>query len=158
MPMWQNVNIDKLKMKGAEALTQFSFDFGLSFLGSFSYMKSENIANPELMNADTYGSRINFNVRYQVPGNLFWVEYHVRHNGEQKHVDLVDNPIGSVIPGFTIHTLRGGITLLRNTAFPQYIGVIVGNLSNALYSEFSNASFFRPTAKRHVVLTWSTRF
>ncbi len=158
MPIWQNVNIEKLKLKGAEALTQFSFDFGLSFLGSFSYMKSENIANPELMNADTYGSRINFNVRYAVPGNLFWVEYHVRHNGEQKHVDLGNNPIGSVIPGFTVHTLRGGITLLRNTAFPQYIGVIVGNLSNTLYSEFSNASFFRPAPKRHVVLTWSSRF
>ncbi len=158
MPMWQNVNIEKLKLKGAEALTQFSFDFGLSFLGSFSYMKSENLVNPELMNADTYGSRINFNVRYAVPGDLFWVEYHVRRNGEQKHVDLGDNPIGSVIPGFTVHTLRGGITLLRNTAFPQYIGVIVGNLSNALYSEFSNASFFRPAPKRHIVLTWSTRF
>lgn len=158
MPMWQNVNIEKLKLKGAEALTQFSFDFGLSFLGSFSYMKSENLLNPELMNADTYGSRINFNVRYAVPGDLFWVEYHVRRNGEQKHVDLGNNPIGSVIPGFTVHTLRGGVTLLRNTAFPQYIGVIVGNLSNALYSEFSNASFFRPAAKRHVVLTWSTRF
>lgn len=158
MPMWQNVNIEKLKLKGAEALTQFSFDFGLSFIGSFSYMKSENLLNPELMNADTYGSRINFNVRYAVPGDLFWVEYHVRRNGEQKHVDLGNNPIGSVIPGFTVHTLRGGVTLLRNTAFPQYIGVIVGNLSNALYSEFSNASFFRPAAKRHVVLTWSTRF
>lgn len=158
MPMWQNVNIEKLKLKGAEALTQFSFDFGLSFIGSFSYMKSENLLNPELMNADTYGSRINFNVRYAVPGDLFWVEYHVRRNGEQKHVDLGNNPIGSVIPGFTVHTLRGGFTLLRNTAFPQYIGVIVGNLSNALYSEFSNASFFRPAAKRHVVLTWSTRF
>lgn len=158
MPMWQNINIEKLKLHGAEALTQFSFDFGLSFLGSFSYMKSENLLNPELMNADTYGSRINFNVRYAVPGDLFWVEYHVRRNGEQKHVDLGNNPIGSVIPGFTVHTLRGGVTLLRNTAFPQYIGVIVGNLSNALYSEFSNASFFRPAAKRHVVLTWSTRF
>lgn len=158
MPMWQNVNIEKLKLRGAEALTQFSFDFGLSFIGSFSYMKSENLVNPELMNADTYGSRINFNVRYAVPGNLFWVEYHVRRNGEQKHVDLGNNPIGSIIPGFTVHTLRGGITLLRNTAFPQYIGVIVGNLSNALYSEFSNATFFRPAPKRHVVLTWSTRF
>lgn len=158
MPIWKNVNIDKLKMQGAEALTQFSFDFGLSFLGSFSYMKSENLANPELMNADTYSSRFNFNVRYALPDNMFWVEYHVRHNGEQKHVDLGTNPIGGVIPGFTVHSLRGGFTLLKNTPFPQYVGIIVGNLSNALYSEFSNASFFRPAPKRHVVLTWSTRF
>ncbi|MCJ7580235.1 MAG: TonB-dependent receptor [Candidatus Aminicenantes bacterium] len=158
MPIWQNVNFDKLKLRGAEALAQFSFDFGLSFLTSFSTMKSENLANPELMNADTYGSRINFNVRYAVPSQLFWVEYHVRHNGEQKYVDLGDNPIGSVIPGFTVHYLRGGFTLLKNTPFPQYIGIIVGNLSNALYSEFSNASFFRPAPKRHVVVTWTARF
>ncbi len=158
LAVYKNVNIERLKLKGAEILSQVNLDFGLSFLGSFSYMKSENLLNPELMNADTYGSRINFNVRYSVPSDLFWVEYHVRRNGEQKQVDLGNNPIGSIIPGFTVHTLRGGITLLRNTAFPQYIGVIVGNLSNALYSEFSNASFFRPAPKRHVVLTWSARF
>ncbi len=158
MPMWQNVNIEKLKLKGAEALTQYNFNFGLSFLASFSYMKSENLANPELMNADTYGSRINFNVRYAVPSELFWVEYHVRHNGEQKHVDLGNNPIGSIIPGFTVHYLRGGFTLFKNTPFPQHVGIIVGNLSDALYSEFSNASFFRPAPQRHVVLTWSARF
>ena len=158
MPMWQNVNIERLRLQGVEALTQYSFDFGLSFLGSFSYMKSENIENPELMNADTYGSRLNLNVRYAVPGDLFWVEYHVRHNGDQKHVDLGSNPIGSVIPGFTVHSLRAGFTLLKNTPFPQHVGVIVGNLTNTLYSEFSNASFFRPAPKRHVVLTWSARF
>ncbi len=158
MPMWQNVNIEKLKLQGAELLTQYAFDFGLAFVGSFSYMKSENLENPELMNADTYGSRLNFNIRYADPSDFFWVEYHVRHNGDQKHVDLGTNPIGSIIPGFTVHALRAGITLLKNTPFPQRVGVVVGNLTNTLYSEFSNASFFRPAPKRHVVLTWSAQF
>lgn len=42
--------------------------------------------------------------------------------------------------------------------FPQRIGVILGNLTNILYSEFSNAGFFRPAPKRHVIFTWSIGF
>jgi outer membrane receptor protein involved in Fe transport len=158
MDVYQNINIEKLRIHGVETLAQFSFDFGLSLMGSFSYLKSKNLINPELLNADTYGSRFNFNIRYTFPSDLFWLEYHVRLNGDQKHVDLGTNPIGSIIPGFTVHTLRGGITFFKDSPFPQQLGFIIGNLTDTLYSEFSNASFFRPAPRRHVVLTWTARF
>ena len=125
---------------------------------NFTYLKSKNLTNPELPFTDTYGSRLNLNLRYIVPGDFLWVEYAVRHNGDQKDVDLGVNPIGSTIPGFTVHTLSAGATLFKKSRFPQQVGVIVGNLTNALYSEISNASFFRPAPKRHIVLTWSSRF
>jgi hypothetical protein len=38
------------------------------------------------------------------------------------------------------------------------LGITIGNLTNTLYSEFSNTSFFRPGPKRHILLTWNTRF
>ncbi len=134
------------------------FDFGLTLTANFSYITSKNLANPELPYSDTYSSRVNLNLRYTFPNDLFWVEYHIRYNGNQKDVSLVNNPIGDIIPGFTVHSLRAGVTLFKNSPFAQQLGFVIGNLTNTLYSEFANASFFRPAPKRHIVLTWSTRF
>ncbi|MFQ6109284.1 MAG: TonB-dependent receptor plug domain-containing protein [Candidatus Aminicenantales bacterium] len=158
IPEYKNVNIDKLRLQGLELLIQLRFDFGLSLMADFSYVTSENLTNPELMYADTYGSKVNLNIRYTFPNDLFWIEYHIRHSGDQKDVNLVNNPIGEIIPGFTVHSLRAGITLFKDSLLPQQVTIIIGNLTDTLYSEFSNASFFRPAPKRHVVLAWSTRF
>lgn len=155
---YKNVNIDKLRLQGVEVLGQLNLDFGLSFTANFSHISSKNLTNPELMNADTYGSRLNLNARYDFPTDLFWMEYHVRINGDRKDVDLDSNPIGSVIPGFTVHSVRAGVTLFKQSQFPQHLGIVVGNLTNTLYSEFSNASFFRPAPRRHVTFTWRIRF
>jgi len=158
IPEYKNVNIDKLRLQGLEMLTDLRFDFGLSLMADFSYITSENLTNPELMYADTYGSRVNLNIRYAFPKDLFWIEYHIRHNGARKDVNLVNNPIGEIIPGFTVHSLRAGITLFKDRLFPQRVTITIGNLTNTLYSEFSNASFFRPAPKRHIVLSWSAQF
>lgn len=158
LPEYKNVNIDKLRLQGVEVLGQLNLDFGLSLTANFSYITSKNLTNPELMNADTYGSRLNMNARYDFPNDLFWMEYHVRINGDRKDVDLGSNPIGSVIPGFTVHSVRAGVTLFKQSQFPQHVGIVVGNLTNTLYSEFSNASFFRPAPRRHVTFTWRIRF
>jgi hemoglobin/transferrin/lactoferrin receptor protein len=158
LPEFQNVNIEKLRLQGVEILGQFHFDFGLKLMANYSYFNSKNLTNPSLPYSDTYSSRINFNVRYTFPKNLFWIEYHIRHNGDQKNVNLVENPIGSIIPSFTVHTFRMGVMLFKNSRFPQHLGLIIDNLTNTLYSEFSNASFFRPGARRHLVLTWSAKF
>ena len=61
-------------------------------------------------------------------------------------------------PGFTVHTLRLGTVLFADSRFPQEASLVVENLSDALYSEFSNAGFFRPAPGRHVVLSWIVRF
>ncbi len=158
IPEYRNVNIDRLRLQGLEVLGQIYFEFGFSLTADFSYITSENLTNPELLNAETYGSRINVNLRYTFPNDIFWVEYHFRHNGDQDDVNLVNNPIGDFIPRFTVHSLRAGVTLLKGSMFEQQVGIIIGNLTNTLYSESSNASFFRPAPKRHIILTWSTRF
>ena len=156
---YKNVNVDKLRLQGVEMIGQFSLDFGLSATASYSYMTSKNLTNPaELRYGDTYGSRLNLNVRYTFPNDLFYMEYHVRYNGRRKDVDLDTNPIGLFLPSFTVHSLRTGITLFKNSAFPQQLGIIINNLTNTLYAEFSNASFFRPAAKRHILFTWLFRF
>ncbi len=155
LPEYKNVNIDRLRVQGIEALVNWSIKFGFSVKANFTHLISEDLGNPELPFVDTYSSKLNFYVRYDSPKDLFWIEYHLRNSGDQKDVDLGNNPIGPIIPGFTVHNLRAGITLFKKSQYPQRVGVIIGNLTNTLYSEFSNASFFRPAPKRHVVLTWS---
>jgi len=155
---YQNINVDKLRMQGIEAAGRVFFNFGISTMANYTWVKSKDLGNPETPYVDTYSSKFNLNVRYDHPKGLFWMAYDLRINGEQKDVVLVDNPLGDIIPGFTVHNLSAGITLFKNSKFPQQVGIIIGNLTNTLYSEFSNASFFRPAPKRYVVLTWMSRF
>jgi hemoglobin/transferrin/lactoferrin receptor protein len=158
LPIYRNINVDKLRMQGIEALGRIFFKFGVSAMANVTYIKSKDLGNPETPYVDTYSSKFNLNVRYDHPKKLFWVGYDLRINGDQKDVLLVQNPIGDIIPGFAVHSLSAGITLFKNSSFPQRLGIIIGNLTNQLYSEFSNASFFRPAPKRHIVLTWATQF
>jgi len=158
LPEYRNVNVDKLRIQGVEVLGKLFFKFGLSLTANFTHIKSKDLGNPETPYVDTYSAKFNFNARYQHPKKLLWLGYDLRINGNQKDVLLGDNPIGDIIPGFTVHSLSAGVTLFKNSSFPQQLGIIIGNLTNTLYSEFSNASFFRPAPKRYIVLTWSTRF
>lgn len=158
LAVYQNINVDKLRMQGVEVLGKLYLQFGLSLTANFTHIKSKDLQNPETPYVDTYSAKFNFNARYDDPKRRFWLGYDLRINGNQKDVILVNNPIGDIIPGFTVHSINAGITLFKNSAFPQRIGIIIYNLTNTLYSEFSNASFFRPAPKRQIVLTWSTSF
>jgi hemoglobin/transferrin/lactoferrin receptor protein len=158
LPEYKNVNIDRLRFQGVEILGQYDFNFGVTLGANYSYLKSKNLSNPELPYTDTFGSRLNLNLRYALPEGHFWIEYYARLSGARKDVNLGVNPIGRIIPGFAVHTLRFGTTLFKKSAFPQQIAVIFGNLTNTLYTEVSNASFFRPAPKRHVVLNWTASF
>jgi outer membrane receptor protein involved in Fe transport len=156
--IYQDVNVDKLRMQGIETLGKLYLNFGLSLGANYTYIKSKDLGSSETPYVDTYSSKFNLNVRYDHPGKGFWIGYDLRVNGKQKDVLLVKNPLGDFIPGFTVHSIGAGVTLFKNSPFPQQVGIIIDNLTNKLYSEFSNASFFRPAPKRQVVLTWSTRF
>jgi outer membrane receptor protein involved in Fe transport len=71
----------------------------------------------------------------------------------------VDNPIGDVLPAFTVQDLRAGVTVLRTEGGQVHrLNVGVTNLTNQLYAEFSNASFFRPEPKRNLTVAWQVSF
>jgi hypothetical protein len=38
------------------------------------------------------------------------------------------------------------------------LGVVIANVTNELYSEFTNASFFRPQSKRNYIGTYRFSF
>ncbi len=158
LPEYRNVNVDKLRMYGYELLAGYRFGFGLSFTANYTDIKAKDLTSERPYGGDTYSSKFNFSVHYEHPKKWFRLGYYLRINGDQKDIPLVDNPIGDIVPGFTVHSVSAGVSLFRDSGFPQYLGIIIENLTNTLYSEFSNASFFRPAPKRQVVLTWSMRF
>jgi hypothetical protein len=84
--------------------------------------------------------------------------YSVRHQGEQKDVIVGPNPIGSVIPAFTVHSARAGVRLLDRGRLHNRLAVTVDNIGNRLYAEFPNASFFRPEPGRSVSVSLANSF
>jgi hemoglobin/transferrin/lactoferrin receptor protein len=158
LPEYQNTNIDKLRIQGVELQGRLMLNNGISLAANFTKITSKDIGNPDIPYTDTFSSKFNLSARYDQPSGLLWVEYTLRINGDQKDVVLGDNPIGDIIPGFTVHNASFGVNLFRKSATPMRVGIIVANLTNELYSEFANASFFRPAPKRQVILTWSMGF
>ena len=57
-------------------------------------------------------------------------------------------PVTGVLPAFTVHDLRAQATLLENGRGRTSLVLGVNNLTNALYADFANASFFRPEPRR----------
>jgi hypothetical protein len=88
-------------------------------------------------------------LRYRGIGR-FNARWWVRHQGDQKDVDLGTNPVGEVLPAFTVHSAAAAITLFAATGHAQRLALTVHNLGDVLYSETSNASFFRPEPGRTV--------
>ena len=55
--------------------------------------------------------------------------------------------------------LSGGLTLFSTDAGHRHrIEAKVTNLTNQLYAEFSNASFFRPEPKRNLTVSYTVSF
>ena len=157
-PAYQNVNLDRLLFRGVEASAEVRLAGGLAALGSYTWLDSEDELDPSNPVGDSFSSKLTGALRYRDARDRFWGEYGVRRNGERKDVALEDNPIGDVLPAFTVHTFRSGITLLRRGGTAQRLGIAVENLTNVLYAEFTNAGFFRPEPRRRVTLNWEVSF
>jgi hemoglobin/transferrin/lactoferrin receptor protein len=156
--VYRNVNIDELVFRGVELNGDLSLPHGFALGGGYARQEATDARDPNIPVGDLYSSKTLGTLRYQSPMDRFRIEYGVRHQGEQRDADLEENPIGDVLPAFTVQHLRGGITVFRRGDHVQRLGITVGNLTNRLYAETSNASFFRPEPKRHLILSWEASF
>lgn len=157
--VFQNVNVDKLRDTGIELYTQVDLFAGFAAGGSFTHLSSKDVLNPANPVGDTYSSKLTGSLSWKEPRRgRFWAEYALRHNGTRKDVALGNSPIGPVLPSFTVHSARAGARLFRVGSVSNGITVVVNNIGNTLYAEFSNASFFRPEPKRTLALAWTTSF
>jgi outer membrane receptor protein involved in Fe transport len=151
---YQNVNVDRLRFTGVELVGGVSLEAGVSFSAGYTYLTAKDLVNPDTPLGDSYKNKVTAGIRYSDPQGRFWTEYDVRHNGRREDVELGRSVVGAAIPAFTVHTMRGGVRLLNR----NHLLVTVANLTNELYAEFQNASFFRPEPKRNLIVTWTTEF
>jgi outer membrane receptor protein involved in Fe transport len=155
---FQNVNVDKIRDKGIEVLAQAGLGRSFTLGGSYTHFSSKNVLEPENPVGDTYSSKLTGSVGWRAPSGRFWSEYAVRMNGERKDVELGTSRVGPILPSFTVHSLRGGARLFTTRSLSNSVTVVVNNLTNVLYAEFSNASFFRPEPKRTLAVSWTSSF
>jgi outer membrane receptor protein involved in Fe transport len=156
---FQNTNVEKLIFRGVELNGDVGLTDALTAEATYSWMDAKDALNKENPVGESFSSKVTGTLRYTDPGDRFWAAWEIRHNGDRKDVQLSDNPIGDILPAFTVQDLRGGVTLFRTDGGQVHrLNVAVTNLTDVLYAEFSNASFFRPEPKRNLTVTWEVSF
>jgi len=159
LPEFRDVNVEKLRARGLELSADARLPHGLAIGGNFTHLDTKNVTEDQNSPiGDGFSNQLVGFVRYAF-ADRFWAEYRVRHNFEREDPEfLPGNPIGTTLPAFTTMAVRAGATVLRTGAMAHRVGLAVTNLTNALYSEFSNAGFFRPEPKRSLVVTYDVTF
>lgn len=158
LALFQNVNVDKVRDQGAEILAQAVLPSGFNLGGSYSRFSSRDVLNPLNPVGDSYSSKITASLGWREATGRFSGEYAFRYNGERKDVTLGSSPVGPVLPSFAVHSLRGRARLFKSGAVSHSVTIVVNNLTNRLYAEFPNVSFFRPEPKRNLAVSWTTTF
>lgn len=156
---YENVNLDEIRIEGFEVNADVRLPNGVDVGASLSTLDAEDARDPQNPVGESYSTKVAGRVGYRDPAGRFWGEWETRYSGEQKDAALGSgNPVGTELPSFTVHGLRGGVRLIQTGSFTHGLTVAVTNLTNELYAETANASFFRPEPKRSVTLSWDVAF
>jgi outer membrane receptor protein involved in Fe transport len=146
LPGFQNQNVETLTDNGLELLAEIDAGAGFSVLGHFTTISSK--ADDDAPVGDGYSSKVGGELQWRESRGRFFAGYEIRHQGERDDVEFTGNPVGEVIPAFTVHNLRAGLRLPMIGRTSSQLTVAVMNLTDRLYSEASNTSFFRPEPRR----------
>ncbi len=153
----QERNIEKLRYEGAEFAVGYHSPRGFALGGNYTYVDGERTDSTNPPTGDSFGDKINLYARYSPGTSRWWVEYRLRRNGEEK-ANLDPNeplpPVGARLPAFTVHSLAGGARLFEVAGSRHSLGLVVDNLTDELYAEFSNATFFRPQPGRTLTVSY----
>ena len=158
LPEYKDINVDRLRFRGVELNGQFRVVSGLSLGGAATWFDSKNVVDPKAPVGNSYTSSYRGTLRYEHPSNRFYAEYELRGNGNRTNALPASNPVGATLPAFLVQSARAGVVVLRSGTQTHRLGIGVTNLTNALYAEFANVSFFRPEPGRSVFLTYGVTF
>ncbi len=150
LPGFQNQNIETLTDNGVELLAEVYAGAGFSLLGHFTTISSKSDDDAPV--GDGYSSKVGGELQWREPRGRFFAGYEIRHQGERDDVEFTGNPVGEVIPSFTVHNVRAGLRLPMIGGTSAQLTVALMNLTDELYSEASNTSFFRPEPRRSAVI------
>ena len=150
LPAYQNVNVDRLRFRGVELAAGARAFRTLDLTANFSRIQSKNVTDPNSPVGATFSRKLVFDAAWRPLGDRLSFGYTLRHNGEQKDIVVGGSPIGATLPAFTVHDVRAEAALFERGRNRTSIVVGVNNLTNELYAESANASFFRPEPRRSV--------
>lgn len=157
-PAFQNQNVGRLRVDGVEFTTGARAFDRLDASVNFTRIRGRNVSTPGSPIGDSYSRKIVGDVAYREPGGRFTLGYTLRYQGRQSDVIVGRNPIGDVLPSFVVHSARAGVQLPGAGSVRNRLSFVVDNLTDRLYAEFPNASFFRPEPGRQVKLELVTTF
>jgi outer membrane receptor protein involved in Fe transport len=156
---YQDVNVDEILIRGLELNADYRHQTGFEVGSSFSVLDAQDAIDPDNPVGESYSRKITARTGYRDPAGRFWTQFEARFSGEQKDVSIpAGNALGDVLPAFQVYHLRGGVRLPDLDRFRQSITVSLNNLTNELYAETANASFFRPEARRSVTVSLDVTF
>jgi outer membrane receptor protein involved in Fe transport len=158
LPVYKNVNVDRLRFRGLELTAGARALNAIDLSANFSRIQSKNVTDPNSPVGDTYSRKVVFDAAWRPVGNRAWLGYTLRHNGEQKDIIAGSSPVGAVLPAFTVHDVRAQAALFDTGRGRTSLAVGVSNLTNELYAEFANASFFRPEPGRSLITSLVVEF
>jgi outer membrane receptor for ferrienterochelin and colicin len=158
LPAFRNVNIDSLRYRGLELSAGVRGFHALDLTGNFTRLQAKNLVDPTSPVGDTYSRKLVLDAAWRPLGDRLSLGYTLRHNGEQKDVVVGSSAVGDVVPSFTVHDVRAQAGLFQRGRNRTSLVVGVHNLTNELYAEFANASFFRPEPRRSLTTSLVVEF
>jgi len=158
LPLFRNINIDELVFTGYEFTAELLLPAGLRVEAVYSELDSEDANDPDSPIGDSYSSNLVTTLGWRSSDNRYFAEWRLRNSGEQRDIDLGTNPLGATIPGFTVQNLRFGGLVGEFAGTRHTLNFLVNNLTDELFAETTNASFFRPEAGRGVTVTYQVGF
>ena len=157
-PEFRNVNLDKLRFRGVELAGDWNIIGGFSAAANFTHLRARDVVNPSNPVGETYADKLGVETRFESSNGRWEVAYNFRYQGPQKDIQLANNPVGTELPSFSVHSARASARILATGRFNHALSVVVNNIGNRLYAESANTSFFRPEPGRNVLVAWSTSF
>ena len=157
----QQRNIDRLRWEGVEMVIGYRADNGFSVGANYTNLDGERFDSDNPPTGDTATEKFNLRLRWEPPRGIYWTEYRLRYNGSQRAVFDPDEPVppvGEILPSFTVHSLSAGVTLPSTGRVGHALTLVLDNITDELYAEFSNASFFRPQPGRSLTASYRLRF
>jgi outer membrane receptor protein involved in Fe transport len=150
LPAYENVNVDRLRFRGVELAAGARAFRTFDLTANFSRVQSKNVTDPNSPVGATFARKLVFDAAWRPLANRLALGYTLRHNGEQKDIVVGGSPVGATLPAFTVHDVRAEAALFERGRNRTSFVVGVNNLTNELYAESANASFFRPEPRRSV--------
>ena len=156
----QQRNAERLRYQGIELAGGYRFDRGITLGGNYTWLDADRLDSTNPPTGDTYGDKLVAYARWEWSKRPLWVEYRFRWNGSTD-ANLDPNepvpPVGTELPSFTVHNLAAGATLFERGRFAHEVRLEVENLTDELYAEFSNVTFFRPEPGRSFTASYRLR-